>query len=120
MEMMNIGSADPPTPPDVGPTIEELAEIAQDIKSENTVPSWEWTEYIYGTILPYIDDLHEAGALYEVTLEDEDGDCPYDGYTFSGFRNKLSDKKEGWGCCTKDTTVNTNLESRGCWTFVDG
>ena len=114
-----IGSADPPTPPYVGKTIEELAQISQDIKNENTIPNWEWTDYVYGTILPHIDELHEASALYEVTYEDADDDCLLENYTFTGFRQKSNDKKAGWGCCTNNATVNIDNSGRVCYTFID-
>ena len=57
-------------PPIQFKTPEELTAITQEIKNENTIPSWEWTEYIYGTILPHIEELHEAGQL-EHFEEDE-------------------------------------------------
>ena len=115
MGLLNIGSAEPPTPPDLGPTIEELAVITQEIKN-NTIPSWEWTEYIYGTILPHIDELHDADALYAV---EEDG-LVYTGYTFNGYRNKITQKKEGWGCYTNNDTVNTTNSGKSCLTWIDG
>ena len=117
--MATIESTDLPTPPDTGKTIEELAKISEEIKDEKEIPSWEWTEYIYKTILPHIDELHEAGALYEVKYEDADPDCYQDGFIYTGFRNKSNGKKEGWGCCIDDT-VSTTDPMRNCSTFVDG
>ena len=82
MNILDMTSPDLPTPPDLGPTEEELVVITQEIVNENTLYSWEWTDYIYGTILPHIDDLHEADLLYAV----EEDSLDHNNYTFNGFR----------------------------------
>ena len=115
-DVTTTGSADPPTPPVTVKTIEELAVITQEILNENTIPSWDWSQYIWETIMPHIDDLHEADALYEVTVEDDDRDsCPTAPWKFTGYRNKESGKKEGYGCCTNES-ANPRVV---CWPYLD-
>jgi len=108
------GSPAPPEPPLKFKTPEELTVITQSIKDENTIPSWEWTDYIYGTIIPHIDELHEAGQLVEVDEDDE----PSSNYNFKGFRNIETGNKEGWGCTSR--IVASNNSGDICQHWIDG
>jgi len=83
--MTVIGSPDPPEPPLKFKTPEELTEITQTIKniSEAEVPGWDYTEYIYGTIIPHIEELHEADQLEWF----EEIGVPTAKYNFAGYRN---------------------------------
>ena len=111
--MPTIGSPDPPLPPPLQKTPDELAAISEAIATNNYTPSWEWTAYIYGTILPHIEELHEAGQLVEVIDEDS---CGSDGYSFTGYRNKDNGKREGFGCCNNKTDT---ISPRTCFTYVN-
>jgi len=64
------GSPDPPEPPISFKTPAELQQISEDIVAEDQIPSWEWTAYIYGTILPHIEELHRNDQLIEYTYKE--------------------------------------------------
>ena len=110
---MNIYEMRAPLPRTDTPA--ELAAVSQAILDENTIPSYEWTAYIYGTILPHIEELHDAGLLYWV---EEDG-LEYEGWTFRGYRNTQTHEKEGWGCRIPNTSTEDNYNKK-CWHYIGG